>query len=72
VSYTGKVQNGVVVLPPEAHLPEGTEVEVSFPEPAPNGATFAERFKEFIGMADDLPPDLARNLDHYVHGHRKK
>jgi hypothetical protein len=72
MSYTGKVQNGVVVLPPEAHLPEGTEVEVRFSEAAPNGSTFAERFKEFIGIADDLPPDLARNLDHYVHGHPKK
>ncbi len=34
MSYTGKVQNGVVVLPPEAHLPEGTEVEV-IPRTAP-------------------------------------
>lgn len=72
MSYTGKVQNGVVVLPPEARLPEGTEVEVSVPGTGANGATFAERYKEFIGMADDLPPDLAQNLDHYVHGHPKK
>ena len=28
MSYTGKVQNGVVVLPPEIKLPEGTEVKV--------------------------------------------
>ena len=72
MSYTGKVQNGVVVLPPEARLPEGTEVEVSVPGARENGATFAERYKEFIGMANDLPPDLAQNLDHYVHGHPKK
>ena len=72
MSYTGKVQNGVVVLPPEARLPEGTEVEVSVPGTGENGATFAERYKEFIGMADDLPPDLAQNLDPYVHGHPKK
>ena len=28
MSYMGKVKNGVVVMPPEAHLPDGTEVEV--------------------------------------------
>lgn len=27
---------------------------------------------KFAGMADDLPSDLARNLDHYVHGHPKR
>ncbi len=28
MSYTGKVHNGVVVLPPEVKLAEGTEVKV--------------------------------------------
>jgi hypothetical protein len=28
MSYKGKVKNGVVVLPPGAQLPDGTEVEV--------------------------------------------
>ncbi len=28
MSYKGTVRNGVVVLPPEAKLPDGTEVEV--------------------------------------------
>ena len=68
----GKVVNGAVLLPPELKLPEGAEVVVSIPEPGAAGATFAERYQEFIGMADDLPPDLAHNLDHYVHGHPKK
>ncbi len=27
---------------------------------------------KFAGIADDLPSDLARNLDHYVHGHPKR
>ena len=27
---------------------------------------------KFAGVADDLPSDLARNLDHYVHGHPKR
>lgn len=31
--------------------------------------TLFEMLEEFDGMADDLPADLAANLDHYVHGH---
>jgi hypothetical protein len=27
---------------------------------------------EMAGKADDLPADLAENLDHYLHGHPKK
>jgi hypothetical protein len=29
VSFKGTVKNGVVVLPPEARLPDGAEVEVT-------------------------------------------
>jgi hypothetical protein len=28
VTFIGRVSNGAVVLPPDAHLPEGVEVEV--------------------------------------------
>jgi hypothetical protein len=27
---------------------------------------------KFAGIADDLPSDLARNHDHYIHGHPKR
>lgn len=27
---------------------------------------------EFTGIADDLPSELARNHDHYTHGHRDR
>lgn len=30
--------------------------------------TLFDLLEEFDGMADDLPFDLAANLDHYVHG----
>ena len=71
MSYTGKVQNGVVVLPPDVKLPEGTEVQLTIPDSAAK-PSFAERYAAYVGMADDLPADLAANLDHYVHGHRKR
>lgn len=45
----------------------GTVVRIEpLEEQAP---TLLEAFPEFDGMADDLPADLAANLDHYVHGH---
>jgi hypothetical protein len=65
-----KVANGVIRLPPGVNLPDGAEVRLTIPDSlAP--ASFAERYAAYIGVADDLPADLATNLDHYVHGHRK-
>ena len=40
MSYKGKVKNGVVVLPPEANLPEGTPVEVIADEWRPEDDPF--------------------------------
>jgi hypothetical protein len=68
----GKVSNGKVALPEGIHLPEGTEVEMHIPESSQATASFANRYKDFMGAADDLPADLASNLDHYLHGHPKK
>jgi hypothetical protein len=71
MSYTGTVKNGVVLLPPGVKLPDGTEVQLTVPDSA-IPPSFADRYAGYIGAADDLPPDLAENLDHYVHGHHKK
>ena len=68
----GKVSKGTVALPKGIDLPDGTEIEMHIPESGPALASFAERFQNFIGMAEDLPADLAENLDHYLHGHPKK
>ncbi len=66
MSFTGIVENGKVVLPPEADLPSGTKVRVetldSEIEP------LAKSLQEFIGVFNDLPSDLAKNHDHYIHG----
>jgi hypothetical protein len=46
----------------------------STPPPA-DGAdvpTLYERVKDFIGIADGLPSDMAENHDHYIHGRPKK
>ena len=68
----GKVSNGKVLLPANVHLPDGTTVRVDTVEPETSRPTSSAKFSEFIGIADDLPADLAENLDHYLHGHPKK
>jgi len=64
MSYWGKVSKGTVALPPEADLPEGTEVRVEPVVPK----TLAERLKGIIGTVHGGPPDWAENHDLYIHG----
>ena len=70
MSFTATVKDGVVVLPAGLKLPDGLEVQLTVPDSAAP-SSFAERYAAYIGAADDLPSDLAENLDHYVHGHRR-
>ena len=73
----GHIQNGSVVPEGEFPWPDGTPVvvdavserPVAHPQDIP---TLYERLKEFIGVADDLPADLAENHDHYLHGRPKE
>lgn len=71
--YRGIVKNGAVVLIDDATLPEGVAVNVELVQP-PEVAddfdvpTLYERFKNIIGVVDDLPADMAKNHDHYLYG----
>jgi hypothetical protein len=73
----GTVRGGVVILEPGAALADGTEVEVSprstssKPAEGADVPTLFERVKDFVGIADGLPSDMAENHDHYVHGRPK-
>jgi hypothetical protein len=71
MTCTVKVKNGRIWPPPRVELPDGTELRLTIPNSL-SQASFAERYATHIGIADDLPADLAANLYHYVHGHRKK
>jgi len=64
----GIVKDGVVTLPAEVRLEDGLRVEVTIPGPEA-GRSFAERYAGYIGAAEDLPSDMAANLDHYVQRH---
>ncbi len=66
-------------LPSGIQLPDGTEVELIVPDTDKLSPTsklkpgwFAERFKDYIGIVKDGPPDLAENHDHYAHGTPKR
>ena len=67
MSITAKVEKGMIKLPKDVPWKSGTIVRI---EPVDEQSpTLLETLKDFDGMADDLPADLATNLDHYVHGH---
>ena len=82
MTYTGTIRRGVVVLDGVATLNEGDRVVVrplndaasvnnAEPPTAPE-STLYEQFKDFIGICDGLPPDMAENHDHYIHGTPKR
>jgi hypothetical protein len=66
MSFQGHIENGVVVFDEPLTVPDGTPVRVEVI--APPKKTLAERFKNVIGAGVDLPEDLAKNHDHYLHG----
>lgn len=71
--YRGEVKNGVVVLKEGVKLSDGTEVRVEpvSPDERERPRVY-ERLAELAGKAKDLPSDLARQHDHYLHGRGKQ
>jgi hypothetical protein len=70
MTFTAIVKAGEIILPPGVDLPDGTVVRI---EPVKDQTpTIWEALKEFDGIANDLPVDMAANHDHYIHGHPKK
>jgi predicted DNA-binding antitoxin AbrB/MazE fold protein len=68
MSITAVIEKGVIKLPADVPWKSGTVVRI---EAVEEPSALLDAFKEFDGMADDLPADLAANLDHYVHGHSR-
>ena len=77
MTYRGRLTNGVVILDSPTALPDGTAVRV---EPATEPGSdderallvLSEKLLGLVGTAKGLPHDMARNHDHYLHGHPKK
>ena len=72
MSFQGIIQNGVVVFDAPAPLPDGTRVEVTVHAESASKPTLKDRLRKLAGTVDDLPADMARNHDHYIHGAPKK
>jgi hypothetical protein len=79
MTVNGHVENGRIVLDESVPLAEGTKVRVELlpsaaeqPAADEQGPTLYEQLKPIIGIVKDLPPDFARNHDHYIHGLPKK
>jgi hypothetical protein len=69
VSYKGTVKNGVVILPPEAKLPDGTEVEViAETELLPEDDPFVAAVLKVAKPRPHWPKDYVRSLDYYLYG----
>ncbi len=70
--YLGHVRQGLVVLDSAVVLPEGVEVRVEVPETSSPPScdaredTPGRRLLKYAGKAVGLPPDAARNHDHYI------
>lgn len=74
MSIAGTICNGVVVFdePLAIPLPEGTRVQVVVAPvedmPAPEGGPTLRNLLKLAGKATGLPPDMAEQHDHYIHG----
>lgn len=73
MSLEGTVVNGVIVLDDDEKLADGTRVEVVVKTPADKTPsdkkpTLAEKLLKYAGTVSDLPPDMAEQHDHYIHG----
>jgi hypothetical protein len=77
--YRGHVKNGVVVLDDPVTLPEGVAVKVECaagqaeqPVRDASRETLGQKLLKYAGKATGLPPDAARNHDHYLYGTPKE
>jgi hypothetical protein len=76
MTIAGTVKNGVVVLDNAPPLADGTRVQVLLSESAAfsttDGVPTLRGLLKFAGTVNDLPPDMAEQHDHYIHGTPKK
>jgi hypothetical protein len=69
MSVTGKIVNGLVVLPPGTKLQEGAEVRF---ETIATDDPFAAAVERLAKPRPHLPKDYALNHGHYLRGEPKK
>lgn len=67
MTYMGHVQNGVVVFDNGVTLPEGAAVRVEPLESEKESSRLVDQLLDWAGKGVDLPSDLARRHDYYIH-----
>lgn len=79
MTIRGRVKNGVVLVEPGVTLPEGAEVKMEVASGVEDetaldehGQTLGQKLLKYAGKAVGLPPDAARNHDHYLYGTPKR
>jgi hypothetical protein len=72
MSVTGKVKNGVIVLPPGVALPEGADVKVETIDTVPDDDPFLAAVLATAKPRPHWPKDFVLNHGHYVSGEPKK
>lgn len=72
MTYKGTVKNGVVVLPPDATLPEGASVDVSPCELTSEDDPFLAAVQKVAKPRLHWPIDYAQNLNHHLYGIAKQ
>ena len=72
MSVTGRVVNGVVVLPPGTLLPEGAEVKVETIELSGKDDPLVAAAEKVAKPRPDWPDDYVLNHGHYVSGEPRK
>ena len=68
----GTLNNGIIVLDQPAPWPEGTRVEIAVKPAEEKKPTLSERLLTHAGTVTDLPPDMAEQHNHYIHGTPKR
>jgi hypothetical protein len=68
MQFTGTVRNGVIVLENGDQLPEGTRVQIGVLESTAEPESLSTFLLGFAGAIEGLPPDMAEQHDHYLHG----
>ena len=72
MSVTGKIVNGLVVLPPGTKLPEGAEVRIETLKLTSEDDPLAAAVEKLAKPRAHLPKDYALNHGHYLRGEPKK
>jgi hypothetical protein len=72
MTVVGTVRNGVIVLPPDAKLPDGAQVEVILPDAPVPEDSFVDLVQQLAKPRPHLPADYALNHGHYVRGEPKQ